>query len=220
MHHRILDIFYHFPIRAKRLVWHVRKINISRFPFWSLELFLQMLEIVGVGDLYDFSAKIVKQPRKLTAREIALAKPIFGESLPYDKIRLDNRAHLGPRQQQFCYVSFYTINSWGEMSDAIFMHELVHIWQYHYLGVVYIPRALAAQQSKEGYNYGGAITLQQAIADGKTLLDFNFEQQASIIEDYFRLKNGLRPQWHTLQTSDLPVYEHFVKQLQTAFAQQ
>ena len=181
---------------------------------------MQILEIFGIGDVYDASASAIKRARQLTAREKKLAQTIFGASLPLDKIRLDERALVGPPQGRLCYVSFYTINSWGKMSDAVLVHELVHVWQYHHLGVVYIPRALAAQWSRHGYNYGGADNLRAAIAAGKSLLDFNYEQQATIIEDYFRIKHGLRPQWSRLYTSDLPVFEHFVQQLQTTFTQQ
>ena len=42
-----------------------------------------------------------------------------------------------------------------------------------------------------GYNYGGL----NALATGNQLEDFNYEQQADIIEDAFRLANGYRAQW-------------------------
>lgn len=217
---RLLDLFKFLPRRARRLRQHFRQFQYRALPSWSLELLLQILETLGIADVYDASASLLKRARRLTPREKTLAQTIFGTSLPLDKIRVDERALIGPPQQQICYVSFYTINSWGKMSDAVLVHELVHVWQYHHLGVVYIPRALAAQFSTHGYDYGGVAALQTAMLTGKSLVDFNYEQQASIIEDYFRIKNGLRPNWSRLQASDLPVFEHFVQQLQTSFAQQ
>ena len=59
------------------------------------------------------------------------------------------------------------------------------------IAYVYIVRALWAQKSKEGYDYGGIEGLAQAINEGKGLFDFNFEQQASIIEHYFDLRERL-----------------------------
>lgn len=217
---RLLDIVQKLPLRLWRLGRHFSQFKFASAPRWLLEFFLQILDALGIGDLYDASASILKRARKLTQQEKQLATSIFGDSLPLEKIRVDERALLGPRQGRFCYVSFYTINSWGEMSDAVFVHELVHIWQYHHLGVVYIPRALAAQWSRHGYDYGGAAALQKAIAEGKPLLDFNYEQQASIVEDYFRIKHGQRPMWSRLLTADLPVFEHFVTQLQYSPVQQ
>jgi len=217
---RLLDIVHKFPLRLRRLGRHFTAFKFASAPRWLLEFFLQILDALGIGDLYDASASVVKRARQLTARERQLATSIFGNSLPLEKIRVDEHALLGPRQGRFCYVSFYTINSWGGMSDAVFIHELVHVWQYHHLGVVYIPRALAAQWSRHGYDYGGAAALQKAIAEGKSLLDFNYEQQASIVEDYYRIKNGQRPMWSRLLTADLPVFEHFVNQLQHYPAQQ
>lgn len=211
---RLLDVIYLFPKRTSRLKKHVAGFRYQIFPFWLLELIFQLIEIVGVSDFYDTSSNIVKfNTRRLTEREIILAKTIFGASLPYGRVRVDERAHIGPRQGQFCYVSFYTINSWGRMSDPLLIHELMHVWQYHQVGIVYIPRALSAQHSPEGYDYGGADALYKAISEEKHLLDFNYEQQAEIIEDYFRLLVGLKTTWGKATSADLPVYAHFAKQL-------
>jgi hypothetical protein len=59
----------------------------------------------------------------------------------------------------------------------------VHVWQYEQFGSYYIYKALSAQNSEEGYNYGGIKELDRCIARKGSLLDYNFEQQASIIED-------------------------------------
>ncbi len=203
-----------FPLRLRRLMVHFYVFKINTLPFWTLELFFRILELLGIGDLYDAASQSLKwTTRPLSKREISLASAIFGESLPYARIRIDERALVGPRQGKFCYVSFYTINSWGKMPDPLLIHELVHVWQYHHLGIAYIPRALAAQYSPEGYNYGGVEGLRSAIGKGKKLTDFNYEQQADIIEDYFRLLVGLPPSWGWANSHDLETYAHFAKQL-------
>jgi len=145
--------------------------------------------------------------RPLTEREIALARSIFGETIDYQKVRLDERSHIGCRQYHFAYVGFYFVNSWGKLSDPVLIHELVHVWQYQRLGSVYIPRALWAQRTPEGYDYGGISSLKKALEQGKTLTDFNYEQQADIVADYFCLKNGWKPRWCKLDKSYLPVFE-------------
>lgn len=148
--------------------------------------------------------------RRLTAQEIALARTVFGETIDYHKVRLDEKSFIGCRQFRFAYVGFYFINSWGKLFDPVLIHELVHVWQYQRLGSVYIPRALWAQRTPEGYDYGGISALKKALEQGKALTDFNYEQQADIVADYFSLKNGWKPRWCEADKSYLPVFEAII----------
>lgn len=150
--------------------------------------------------------------RRLTEREIALARAVFGETIDYQKVRLDEKSFIGCRQFRFAYVGFYVINSWGRLSDPVLIHELVHIWQYQRLGSVYIPRALWAQRTLEGYNYGGVKTLNKAVEQGKSLTDFNYEQQADIVADYFSLKKGWEPRWCAADEAHIPIFQTLVEQ--------
>ena len=86
-------------------------------------------------------------------------------------------------------------------------------WQFEHLGIRYIPRALWAQKTTMGYNYGGINELRSCLEEGTGLIDFNMEQQADIITDYYLIKNGYRPQWGDAGIIDLPIYEHFAAQL-------
>lgn len=133
--------------------------------------------------------------RRLYPQEIALAQNVFGNSIQYAKVRLDEHARLVCRRQQLAYVSFQMINTWGPLSEPHFIHEMVHVWQYQHRGSVYIPRALYAQRTTEGYNYGGIPGLRQATEQGRGLADFNFEQQGDVVADYFCLKHGYPPRW-------------------------
>ena len=74
-------------------------------------------------------------------------------------------------------------------------------------------RALAAQRTKEGYNYGGLEKLEQYKYKG--LSAFNLEQQADIIADYFRIKNDMKPEWGNGTKADLPLYEVYVEEVKT-----
>ncbi|NJL76371.1 MAG: hypothetical protein HC892_16485 [Saprospiraceae bacterium] len=94
------------------------------------------LDALGVCKAYEWVSHLKSNVRSLTARELFLAKLIFQDAINYDKVRIDERAFLGPKQYQFCYVSFNTINSWGKMSDDLLIHELVHVWQYQHFGAV------------------------------------------------------------------------------------
>ena len=199
------------PRRIRRFFTHFSSITDTPFGWWLLETFILLGDIAGAGEIYDIAGAWIKwNTRALTPAEVALAKNIFGTQLPYHRIRLDERAYLGPKQKHICYVSFCTINSWGPMTPHIFLHELTHIWQYLQMGAVYIPRALRAQRTKEGYNYGGVAALKH----NDCLLDhFNLEQQADIIADYYLLQQGKRPQWGDGNAFDLPHYHRLLEKL-------
>ena len=195
--------------RQKRLkaLWQAPNRN------W-LDLIFAGLDYLGATDLYEATITyFAPSLRPLSTRELALLKPYFGNSVPYDLIRIDERAHIGPRTGRFCYVSFHTINSWGRMSDATLVHEVVHIWQYTHRGAAYVPRALRAQRSEMKYNYGGLAALDESYE----LEDFNYEQQADIIEDAFRLANGYQAQWVPGRGAEvLPYYQSYLAELRAA----
>ncbi len=186
-----------------------------RILFWnSIELTFAVIDFLLISKIYEgLSNRLKSNIRKLSDWEYGLAQSVFGDAIDLDSVRIDERAYFGPKQSGICYVSFNTINSWGSMSDSLLVHELVHVWQYQRFGAVYIPRALWAQRTKEGYNYGGVSALKKAIVNKKKFWEFNYEQQGDIVADYYRILMGLVPYWGDGKFSDLPIYEHFIAQL-------
>ncbi len=228
---RFWDWLLQQPVRWKRLVLHFadfphlfRKPGPHTWPgmglsgpgFYRTTLWFGCLlghisDILGIPDLYDGASAWLKwNMRPLTAAEKETARGIFGDSLDYGRIRIDERAWLGPRQRRFCYVSFYTVNSWGPMQPGLLIHELVHVWQYQQWGSAYIPLALSAQYSAGGYNYGGLPALQAARSLDRGFSVFNPEQQADIISDAFRYKNGLPMQWIKEPCPDDGIFDYFL----------
>jgi len=172
---------------------------------------IYVLELLGIGEIYETFTDFFKfNTRAMTDHEISVAKSIYGNQINYRRVRLDEYAYLGPRQQSICYVSFYLINSWGKISDALLIHELVHIWQYEQMGAIYMPRALAAQMSHTGYDYGGLHGLRNALSMTGDLRTFNLEQQGDIVADYYRIRNGQSPEWGNAQSKHLAIYAAIV----------
>src|SRR5690606_37947821 len=99
-----------------------------------------------------------------------------------EKVRMHYKQSRLTRRFARAYVTFYIVHYEREMSPSLFMHEMVHVAQYHSFGSMYIGRCLVAQYSKEGYDYGGLPGIRSAMSSGKRLSDFNFEQQAAIVE--------------------------------------
>ncbi len=230
---RFIDVFRLLPIRMirlsnhllkgflyfkpRKLHWWQREINprfLYTFTNWLLEFIIYFLEVFGIGELYETLCDFVKfNTRPLYDWEIDLAKTIYGDSINYKRVRIDEYAFLGPKQNKFCYVGFYTINSWGRMQNSLLIHELIHIWQYENLGAVYMPRAVKAQSSTMGYNYGGISGLKAVLAKEKDIHAFNLEQQGDIVSDYYRIREGYRPRWGTGKREDLCYYETFIQDI-------
>jgi len=228
---RLIDFIRLIPVRFYRIVIHVsalfykstrpkvwsdlwpERYNLLHRIFnWNVTLYIFLLELVGIGEVYETIMDFLKfNTRGMTQREIAVARSIYGDRINYRRVRLDAYAYLGPKQQNICYVSFYLINSWGKMSDALLIHELIHIWQYEQMGALYMPSALAAQASSRGYDYGGVHGLQKALDIAGDLRTFNLEQQGDIVADYFRIKNGQIPAWGNGQTKHLAIYAAVVQ---------
>jgi len=230
---RILDILLLFPLRLYRLFRHLwRGVGVERkrsrywweselgsgafknAAWWFLGLLIYFLECFGIGELYEILTDFFKyNTRPLRDWELKVARSIYGDSINYKRVRIDELSVAGPKQQRFCYVSFYLINSWGPMSNSTFLHELMHVWQYQKMGALYMMQALRGQHSPMGYNYGGVSALKVFLEKGKKLKDFNLEQQADIVTDYYLITQGYDPQWGCGTKADLAVYEKFIEEL-------
>ncbi len=223
---RLIYVFRSMPLRLTRLGRHLYsgltdrgakgvELPINGVALWWIELMINCLDLLAFAEIYETIMDWLKpQTRPLSAEEISLARSIFGNSIDYQRVRIDETTRLVCKDHHICYVSFYTINSWGEFSPDIFLHEMMHVWQYQQLGGVYIPRALLAQRTAQGYNYGGVEKLMEVIARGGDIHDFNLEQQAEIVADYFCLRTGRTPRWsEPYKTGALEVLYFFVQKL-------
>ena len=181
---------------------------------WWTSFAIYFMECFGIGEFYETVTDFIKfNTRPLYSWEIELAKSVYGNTINYRRIRIDELAIAGPKQKRFCYVSFYLVNSWGPMQNSTFIHELMHVWQYEKMGALYMLNALRAQYSTKGYNYGGLKALKAYLEKGKGLQDFNPEQQADIVADYYLIKSGYSPQWGCGNREDLAVYKKFIEDL-------
>jgi hypothetical protein len=231
--YRLVDFIRWLPLRIFRLVRHLgqgikallpRKMHwweseITEYKLlgvysWWLEFMFYFLDCFGFSELYETILDFIKfNSRPLRDWELKLAQSVFGNQINYKRVRIDEYAFIGPRQYRFCYVSFYVVNSWGTMQNSLLLHELTHVWQFQHLGAVYIPRALSAQRSAAGYNYGGVSNLSAQLKKGKSFFIFNLEQQADIVADFYRIREGYCPQWGKGSRIDLPIYETYIQQV-------
>lgn len=135
------------------------------------------------------------ESRKLTAGETALARRVFGNSIDYDAVTISEGKFIafqpygtamapnGHLYMYGCYKDDYSHEN--DRWQSHFIHEMTHVWQQQ--NKVLNPVAEAMKLSlKFRFNYDAAYDYK---LDGKKdLLDYNMEQQASLVQDYFMLK--------------------------------
>ena len=218
--HFATDLVVELPLRTRRLLRHfkhlpdgwrknmganlpasgggkVEKADNKSILFnagaWTGKLLAKAFDLPAFPQLLDLLWQAVKvNTRALTPIEIAESRKVFGNSLPYHKIRIDEAsliAHIGAyfaNAQSMGVATFHTINFTrkiharpGNRDMAWLIHELVHVAQMQTAGSRYMGEALHAQFT-DGYNYGGPDGLK-----GKCLSDFNREQQGDIVRDYY-----------------------------------
>lgn len=140
--------------------------------------------------------------RPLTEKEIALAKTVFGDALDYEGIRVHDckyiffqSRHSAMAPNGHLYMHKLYSDDYGAenaYAQGLFIHEMTHVWQHQ--NKVFKPfRAGAKLMLKHKFNYTAAYPYR--LAEGKDLTDYNMEQQASIVQDYFLLKHQGRFRW-------------------------
>jgi hypothetical protein len=167
----------------------------NKFVRWLAGLILLILDLTPITLFYETILDWIKwKTRPLTVAEKEICVFVFGSTIDWNLVGLDPRSLPAIKKRTVAYVSFHTINFDSTLPDQTLVHELVHVWQYLQYGAAYISESYWAQKWGGGYNYGGLEPLKM-YSDGLLLKAFNFEQQADIIEDYYRWSKNIPLQW-------------------------
>jgi hypothetical protein len=196
---RLLHFILQWPKQVLRLclwtLWITPPRGRHSFFRWVGGIILLIVDLTPLSLLYETIMDVIKtRSRALSAEEIKIAQSVFGVSVPLQLVSMDPTSLPVRQKRASAYVSFHTINFDEALPPQTFIHELVHVWQYERYGSVYISEALWAQRWGGGYDYGGLEPLFH-YSQCKGLSAFNFEQQADIIEDYYRWTAGMPLQW-------------------------
>lgn len=192
----IRGVFKTYRFRLMRFAVHLTPLLKSDYKLpsqnpilWIGDLMVYVFDLLLFPELHEVLLALGRSGyRKINDDEKIIARQYFKDSIQLDSVRINSNMSKRIEKNAHAFVSFNTINYHKRISKPIFVHELVHIWQYQRFGSVYIFRALLAQNSKEGYDYGGTESLYSGMLNKKEFLDFNFEQQGEIFEDYCRLR--------------------------------
>jgi hypothetical protein len=179
------------------------------FALWIGRFLAKALDLFAFPKIMDLLWRMIKSnTRNLTPIEKKEALSVFGDSINYSKVLIDEYsliAWLGAkinRRSGMGVTTFYTINfnhkiitGSGSSDMKWLIHELTHIAQMEHSGSQYLVEAFYAQAT-EGYGY--------TLGEKPHLCDYNREQQASIVADYY-IKRDLG-----ISTAD---YEPYITEL-------
>ncbi len=144
--------------------------------------------------------------RPLNDRERTAAKLVFGASLDLDRVRVAESPIFGAGG--YARTPFETVYFPPDAQKSAtylpwLIHELTHVWQTQH-GVSVLTKTLTALRGASAYVYGGEEQLRRDAASGKKFTDYNTEQQATILANYYvALTTGL----------DVSAYAPFVRQV-------
>jgi len=128
--------------------------------------------------------------RKLTDGEIRLARNVFGNTVVYHRIWVHKESYLPFSLQGENYGMspdgdiYFRDKEYSDdyslerpADQHFFIHEMVHVYQHQH-GMMVRLRGLTSSITDYSYSFEGY----------NNLIDYNMEQQASIIADFFFLR--------------------------------
>ncbi len=186
----------------------------GRFANWLHQLLIQTFDLFGGPEIAQFFMHLFVRTTPLTGDEISLITSILGSNaLRFGDVRVAEGGLwdlLFKLNGNLAFATWHTINlprtgQHARQSLPILVHELIHVYQYEQIGSRYLSEAIYVliKTKRDCYDYGGAAGLAAACEAGLSYCDFNREQQAKIIQDYYTLLQ---------QGSDVSSYHHLLHQ--------
>ena len=154
-----------------------------------------------------------ERSRSLTDAECALAETMFGNAIDFDRVRIHRTVWwpfqpretlMAPDGDIWCHPQGKLYRACYSSADlrmqAIFIHEMTHVWQAQRRGRWYLP---LMRHPFCRYAY--------TLKPGKRFTRYGIEQQAEIMTDAFLLRRGavVRPGKPPLATYDALLARHF-----------
>jgi len=143
---------------------------------------------------WDFITRGFADSRSIYPTEYRLAQEVFGRTLPErNRISISEKLMNGDAMAEQHIFGFYTLYlgpkgyenarcqefMWPGRVDKVvevFIHEMVHVWQFHHgINVWFEGLKTHLTRGDKAYYYTA----------GKNWEDYNIEQQAQIVQDWF-----------------------------------
>jgi hypothetical protein len=130
--------------------------------------------------------------RALTSAERALARPTFGLSLDFSRVRIiEGEAFAGTT-----VGNTIRLPEGFDISNApdaeLLIHELTHVWQYQHDGTDYISESLHTQILGHIHTGNRNAAYDYVPDASRSFFDFTPEQQAYIVQNHFGMVRDQR----------------------------
>jgi len=202
----ILHLFFLFKIIFKPDNLPIHYTFYRKSIIWSIELMHYLIDLAGIPEILEITLQVIHPGnRQLTIIEKSKISSIYGNEVLLYPLSLD-LSHSFMRQSASAFVGVNTIFFNTELNDETLIHEVCHCLQYQRYGSVYIIRALLAQRSKEGYEYGGLHFLKKWVVDGQ-INQLNYEQMAEILTHAFIFKSETGENHYSEREKIMAVYD-------------
>ena len=168
----------------------------------------------------------IPHKRSITAGERSLLFKIFEITLPYGSLIVDaNTANRGGVTNSItpAAIPYFSTTIWcADFSDptvsddyrGIFIHEMTHVWQYCHGDTKIFSAAWLYARHLGDYEKAYPYDL----SDSDDFSDYNIEQQASIIEDFYYVVLGKPPKNNRGGVRSLSAYNRYVDQMRSGGA--
>jgi hypothetical protein len=158
-------------------------------------------------------------PRPITPGERTLLMSVFGPfTLPYADLTVDSydadysyTPGTIANMSHDIYVGDFSVAMY-EPTRAVFLHEMTHVWQYYH-GYHKIFQAILLEL-RHPFHYDRAYPYN--LSDSSKFSSYNMEQQASIVEDWWRVTNNVSPGANTGTATSLSDYQPFIDQIRAS----
>ena len=140
--------------------------------------------------------------RGLTDGEKTMLLPIFRDGIEYDVVQIIHAAHpfqpsdayMAPRGHIYApghlFREDWSAPDVSAISRAELVHEMTHVWQFANGIDVFVEGVEQLIATRGAYDRAYRYNLEPR----RDLVDYNIEQQAAILEDYYRIRfEGLHP---------------------------
>jgi hypothetical protein len=184
----------------------------GRLIYWLHRLLMQIFDVVGGPEIGQFLMHLITHTTPLTPVERAMIEEVLGPgAMRYHDVRVAGGGLMDwvfKWNGNLAFTTWHTVNfprkgRHTRHNHPILMHELTHVYQYERVGSRYLGEAIymLIKTKRNCYSYGGAEGLHVDRQGGKCYKEYNREQQAQIVQDYFaRRQDG----------QDITAYEPFL----------
>ena len=184
----------------------------GQLVYWWYRLLIQVFDIVGGPELCQFLMHLITHTTPLTAAERLMIEEVLGlNAMRYQDVRVAEGGLMDwifRWNGNLAFTTWHTVNfprngRHTRHNHPILIHELMHVYQYERVGSRYLGEAIymLIKTRRDCYSYGGVKGLNLDRQNGKCYKEYNREQQAQIVQDYFARQQA---------DQDVTAYEPFL----------